>query len=62
MNETAAMTQTPLSSAATDESAQTMAEYSVLVAVIALVVVLVLPQVAAPIRGFFDAAAQAIGG
>jgi Flp pilus assembly pilin Flp len=34
----------------------------VLVAVIALVVMLVLPQVATPIRGFFDAAVQAIGG
>lgn len=54
--------QTPPNSRATDEHAQTMAEYSVLVALIALVVVLVLPQFAAPIRGFFDAATHAIGG
>ena len=44
-----------------DERAQTMAEYSVLVALIALVVIATLPQIAAPIRAFFTAAAGAIG-
>jgi len=38
-----------------------MAEYSVLIAVVALAVLAVLPQVAAPIRGFFTAAAQVLG-
>lgn len=45
----------------TTETGQTMAEYSVLVAVVALTVLAVLPQLAAPIRGFFDAAAQVFG-
>ena len=44
-----------------DDRAQTMAEYSVLIAVVALAVLAVLPQVAAPIRGFFTAAAQVLG-
>lgn len=44
------------------DAGQTLAEYSILVGVIAFVVVAALPQVAAPIRGFFDAAAQVLGG
>lgn len=39
-----------------------MAEYSILVTVIALVVIVVLPQLAAPIKAAFIAAASAIGG
>jgi Flp pilus assembly pilin Flp len=39
-----------------------MAEYSVIVAVIALVVMLVLPQIGSGIAQFFTAATQAIGG
>lgn len=44
-----------------DDRAQTLAEYSVLVGVIAIVVLAALPQVAAPILGFFNSAAQAFG-
>jgi Flp pilus assembly pilin Flp len=39
-----------------------MAEYSVVLAVVALVVALVLPQLGAAILSLFDAAAQAFGG
>lgn len=46
----------------TNESGQTMAEYSVLVAVIALVVIATLPQLATPIKAFFTTAAGAIAG
>jgi Flp pilus assembly pilin Flp len=48
--------------ASTDESGQTMAEYSVVVAVIAVVVALVLPQLASAIGAFFTAAIRALGG
>jgi len=44
-----------------DASGQTMAEYSTLVAVIALVVVVVLPWVASALTGFFAAAGRALG-
>ena len=45
-----------------NEEGQTMAEYWILVAVIALVVIATLPQLATPIRGFFTSAAQVLGG
>lgn len=48
--------------ASTDESGQTMAEYSVVVAVVAIVVALVLPQLATAIGAFFTAAVQVLGG
>ena len=39
-----------------------MAEYSVVVAVVALVVAVVLPQLGSAITGFFTSAVQALGG
>ena len=44
------------------EHGQTMAEYSILVAVIALIVLAVLPQLASGIEAFFTAAAGVFGG
>ena len=45
-----------------DEHGQTMAEYSVLVAVIALAVMLVAPQLGTELRSYLSAAVSAIGG
>ena len=45
-----------------DQRGQTMAEYSVVVAVVALVVALVLPQLGSAITAFFTSEVQALGG
>ena len=45
-----------------DERGQTLSEYGLLVALIAIVVALVLPAVTAPIQNIFRAAAAAFGG
>ena len=44
-----------------NELGQTLSEYSVLVGLIAAVVVIALPQVAAPIRAFYSSAAGLLG-
>jgi Flp pilus assembly pilin Flp len=46
----------------TDDHGQTMAEYSVVIAVIALVVMLIAPQLGIELRAYLSAAVQAIGG
>ncbi len=44
------------------EDGQTMAEYSVVIAVVALVVLLTLPQLGSGILALYNAAAAAFGG
>ena len=44
-----------------DDHGQTVAEYSTVVAVIALVAALVIPRIGEILGGFFDAAARALG-
>jgi Flp pilus assembly pilin Flp len=46
----------------TDEHGQTLSEYSILVALIAVVVIAALPGLAAPLRTFFASALQVLGG
>ena len=43
------------------EHGQTLSEYSILVALIAVVVIAALPGLAAPLRTFFASAAQVLG-
>jgi Flp pilus assembly pilin Flp len=45
-----------------DESGQTLAEYSVLVAFVAIVVAVVLPAFGVGVAGLFDGVRQALGG
>lgn len=47
---------------AADELGQTITEYAFLVSLIAIVIAVGIPTVAAPIRAFFDSAAAAFGG
>jgi Flp pilus assembly pilin Flp len=47
---------------AANERGQTMAEYGLLLALVAIVVALVLPAVAGPLQNVFRAAAAAFGG
>lgn len=45
-----------------DEHGQTLSEYSILVALIAVVVIAALPGLAAPLRAFFASAGRLVGG
>jgi Flp pilus assembly pilin Flp len=47
---------------AADERAQTMSEYSVLMGLICLVVIVTIPQLAGAIGDFFSSAIQVVGG
>jgi|RhiMetdeSRZDD1v2_1073273.scaffolds.fasta_scaffold336362_3 Flp pilus assembly pilin Flp len=44
-----------------DDHGQTVAEYSTVIAVIALVAALAVPRIGQVLGGFFDAAARALG-
>ena len=44
-----------------NETGQTMSEYSILVGLVAVVVVAALPQFAAPLRAFYASAAGLLG-
>ena len=46
----------------TDAHGQTMAEYSIVLAVVSIVVAVTFPQISAVISGFFAAAAALVGG
>jgi Flp pilus assembly pilin Flp len=55
------MNQTRRSSLLVDDRGQTMAEYSTVIAVVALVAALAVPRIGTILTGFFDAAARALG-